>query len=313
MSRGKYIIRRLIQMVPVLFGITVVVFFMLRLIPGGPVTTMLGPRATQEAIDRLNHQMGLDKPVVVQYLYYLRNLVQFDLGDSLRFRVPVSTLLEHRLQVSLSLVFMTLILTIIISLPLGVLAALRKDSLLDNVVRSTLMVTMVMPSFWVGIMFLILFAVKIKIFPVAGYGEGFFGHIYHLLLPGLTIALGLSPILIRSLRSSILETLRSDYTRTARAKGLSERTVIVTHVLRNALIPTVTLLGISIGFLMGGTVIVERVFALPGAGALLVDSISARDYPVVQAATLIFAAIIILVNLLTDIIYSFLDPRVRFD
>jgi peptide/nickel transport system permease protein len=172
---------------------------------------------------------------------------------------------------------------------------------------------MVMPSFWIGIMFLILFSIKVPLFPVAGYGDGFIDHLYHLLLPALTISLSLSPILIRSLRGSILDTLRSDYTRTARAKGLAERTVVVTHVLRNALIPTVTLLGISIGFLIGGTVIVERVFSLPGAGALMVESIAARDYPVVQAAALIFATIIILVNLATDIIYSFLDPRVRFD
>jgi peptide/nickel transport system permease protein len=313
MSRGRYILRRLVQMVPVLLGITIIIFAMLRLLPGDPATTMLGPRASQEAVARLNHRMGLDKPIVVQYVYYMRDLVQLDLGDSLRYKVPVSSLIARRLQVTLSLVLMTALLTALISLPLGILAALRKDSLLDNVVRSTLMVTMVMPAFWIGIMFLILFAVKIRLFPVAGYGDGFVDHIYHLFLPALTISLGLAPILIRSLRSSILETLRSDYTRTARAKGLNERAVIVTHVLRNALIAPLTLLGISIGFLMGGAVITERVFALPGAGALLIDSVTGRDYPVAQAATLIFAAIIILVNLATDVAYSFLDPRVRFD
>jgi peptide/nickel transport system permease protein len=312
-SRGKYIVRRLAQMVPVLFGITIIVFVMLRLIPGDPVSVMLGPRATQDAVIRLNHRMGLDKPIVVQYGYYLRNLATLDLGDSLKYKVSVSSLLWRRMQVSLALVLVTTLLTIIISLPLGILAALKKDSLFDNIVRSTLMVTMVMPSFWIGIIFIIIFAIHAHIFPVSGYGHGPVDHVYHLMLPALTISLGLAPILIRSLRSSILDTLRADYTRTARAKGLAERAVIMTHVLRNALIPTVTLLGISVGFLMGGTVIVERVFALPGAGALLVDSIGARDYPVVQAATLIFAAIIILVNLTTDIIYSFLDPRVRFD
>jgi peptide/nickel transport system permease protein len=312
-SRGKYSVRRLAQMVPVLFGITIIVFVMLRLIPGDPVSVMLGPRATQDAVIRLNHRMGLDKPIVVQYGYYLRNLATLDLGDSLKYKVSVSSLLWRRMQVSLALVLVTTLLTVLISLPLGILAALKKDSLFDNIVRSTLMVTMVMPSFWIGIIFIIIFAIHAHIFPVSGYGHGPIDHVYHLMLPALTISLGLAPILIRSLRSSILDTLRADYTRTARAKGLAERAVIMTHVLRNALIPTVTLLGISVGFLMGGTVIVERVFALPGAGALLVDSIGARDYPVVQAATLIFAAIIILVNLTTDIIYSFLDPRVRFD
>ena len=313
MSRGKYILRRLAQMVPVLIGITLIVFVMLRLIPGDPTSVMLGPRATQEAVIRLNHRLGLDKPIAVQYLYYMRNLARVDLGDSLKYKVPVSTLIWRRLQVSLSLVLITTLLTVLISLPLGILAALKKDSLFDNVVRSTLMVTMVMPSFWIGIIFIIIFAIRLHIFPVSGYGHGPLDHIYHLLLPALTISLGLAPILIRSLRSSILDTLRADYTRTARSKGLAERAVVMTHVLRNALIPTVTLLGISVGFLMGGTVITERVFALPGAGALLVDSIGARDYPVVQAATLMFAAIIILVNLSTDIIYSFLDPRVRFE
>jgi len=206
----------------------------------------------------------------------------------------------------------TVLLTIIISLPLGILAALKKDSILDNIVRSTLMVTMVMPSFWTGIILILLFSIHFRILPVSGYGTNPVQHLVHLILPALTISLGLAPILIRSLRTSILDTFQSDYIKTARAKGLEERSVMTIHVLRNALIPTVTLLGISVGFLMGGTVIIERVFSLPGAGALLIDSVSARDYPVVQAATLIFALLVILVNLATDIIYSFIDPRVRY-
>ena len=196
---------------------------------------------------------------------------------------------------------------------MGILAALKKDGWLDNIVRSSLMVTMVMPSFWLGIIFIILFSIKLGIFPVSGYGDGIVGHIKHLFLPSLTISLSISPILIRTLRTSILEAMQSDYTRTARAKGVDERRVITAHVLRNALIPTITLLGISIGRLMGGTVITEKVFALPGAGALLIDSITARDYPVVQASTLIFAFMVIMVNLLTDLVYSFLDPRVEFE
>jgi peptide/nickel transport system permease protein len=257
--------------------------------------------------------MGLDKPLIVQYGYFVRNLAELNLGNSLHYGVPVSSLLFDRLQVSLSVVLVTLIITILVSLPLGVLAALKKDSLLDNIVRSALMVTMVMPSFWIGIMFIIFFSVKLGIFPVSGYGEGPLDHLKHLFLPSLTISLGLSPILIRTLRTSILEAMQADYTRTARSKGIAERTVIMAHVLRNALIPTITLLGISIGRLMGGTVITEKVFALPGAGALLIDSITARDYPVVQASTLIFAFMVIMVNLLTDLIYSFLDPRVELE
>ena len=312
MSRGQYILRRLLQMIPVLFGVTVIVFAMIHLIPGSPANAMLGENASDAAVARINHQLGLDKPLVEQYFYFMRNLFKFDLGNSTKFRVPVSTLVFHRLEVSLSVVAMTIVITILISLPLGVLAALKKDSLIDNIVRSALMVTMVMPAFWVGIILILFFSIRLKLLPVSGYGTNPIDHIKHLILPALTISLGLSPILIRSLRTSILDVMRSEYVKTARAKGLEERNVVTVHVLRNALIPTITLLGISIGFLMGGTVIIERVFSLPGAGALLIDSVSARDYPVVQAATLIFAFLVIVVNLATDIVYSFIDPRVRF-
>jgi len=309
---GQYIARRLVQLVPVVFGITLVLFFMLRLLPGDPASAMLGERATDEAVARLNHHLGLDKPIYIQYGYFLRSLATLDLGTSIKYKVPVSSLLFHRLQISLSVVGVTLVLTCLISLPLGILAALKKNSIIDNIVRSTFMVLMLMPSFWVGILLIIFFSVKLGLFPVSGYGSGALDHLHHLFLPSLTIALGLAPILIRTLRSSILEAMDADYVKTARAKGLRERNVVTAHVLRNALIPSMTLLGLSIGGLMGGTVILEKVFALPGAGALLIDSISARDYPVVQAATMIFAAMVILVNLATDICYSFLDPRVRF-
>jgi len=312
-SRGQYISRRLIQMVPVLIGITIIVFLMIRAIPGDPAQLMLGEHAPLSELAGIRRSMGLDKPLVVQYGYFVRNLAELDLGKSLHYGVPVSSLLFSRLQVSLSVVLVTLIITILVSLPLGVLAALKKDSMLDNIVRSALMVTMVMPSFWLGIMFIIFFSVKLGIFPVSGYGEGPWGHLKHLFLPSLTISLSLSPILIRTLRTSILEAMQADFTRTARSKGIAERTVVMAHVLRNALIPTITLLGISIGRLMGGTVITEKVFALPGAGALLIDSITARDYPVVQASTLIFAFMVIVVNLLTDLVYSFLDPRVELE
>ncbi len=309
---GQYIARRLVQLVPVVFGITLVLFFMLRLLPGDPATAMLGDRATDEAITRLNHHLGLDRPIYVQYVFFLRDLATFDLGKSIKYGVPVASLLFHRLQVSLAVVGVTLLLSCLISVPLGILAALKKNSLIDNLVRSTFMVLMLMPSFWVGILLIILLSVRLGLFPVSGYGSGFLNNLHHLFLPGLTIALGLSPILIRTLRSSILDALDADYVKTARAKGLRERTVVTTHVLRNALIPSMTLLGLSIGGLMGGTVILEKVFSLPGAGALLIDSIGARDYPVVQAATMIFAVMVIVVNLATDVLYSLLDPRVRF-
>lgn len=309
---GQYIARRLVQMIPVVFGITLILFFMLRLIPGDPASVMLGERATDAAVERINHELGLDQPIYVQYGYFLRDLATLNLGTSIKYQVPVATLLGRRLLVSLSIVGVTLVLTIVIALPLGVLAALKKDSLIDNVVRSIFVVLMLMPSFWVGILLIIFFSVQLGLFPVSGYGSGLLDTLHHLFLPALTITLAITPVLVRALRSSILDALSADYVRTARAKGLRERAVITAHVLRNALIPAITLLGLSIGGLMGGTVILEKVFALPGAGALLIDSISARDYPVVQAATMVFATMVILVNLLTDIVYSFLDPRVRY-
>jgi peptide/nickel transport system permease protein len=311
MSRGQYILRRLIQMIPVVFGITVITFVLIRAIPGDPAQTMLGEKATDAQIELYREKMGLNDPIYVQYFYYVRDLVKLDLGTSTQYRVPVEDILWSRMKVSLSVMLMTLVLTTVISLPLGMLAALKKDSILDNIVRSTLMVTLLMPTFYTGILIIIILSIKIDLFPTAGYGEGFIDHVRHLFLPGLTLALGIAPILIRTLRTGILEAMTSDYVKTARSKGLKEQTVVTRHVLRNALIPTVTLLGISVGAIIGGTVVTEKVFALPGAGALLVDAINARDYSTVQAAVMVVAVLVVLVNLATDIVYSFIDPRVR--
>jgi peptide/nickel transport system permease protein len=311
MSRGQYVLRRLTQMVPVLVGITLIVFALIQFIPGDPATVMLGIHARPESIEALNRELGLDKPLWQQYLRYVRGVVTLDLGESLKFKTSVASLLQKRMEVSLFLIALATILTVLLSVPLGILAALKKDSLFDQIVRAFLMVTMVMPGFWVGILLLILLSIKIGAFPVSGYGDDPADHLYHLFLPALTIALSIVPILVRSLRGAILEAMASDYVKTARAKGLRERAVVMAHVLRNALIPAVTLLGLSVGYLLGGTVIVENVFSLPGAGRLLVESIAARDYPVVQSTTLVFAVLVILVNLATDLVYSFLDPRVR--
>jgi peptide/nickel transport system permease protein len=311
MNRGHFILRRLVQMIPVLFGITLVVFALLQLIPGDPATTMLGLQARPEAVAALRRELGLDRALWEQYLRYLGNVVTFDLGNSLKFKVSVASLLGERLEVSLALIAYATVLMIALSLPLGIISALRKDGIFDQITRVVLMVTLVMPAFWVGILFLTYFSVKLQLFPVAGYGEGWREHLHHLFLPALTIALSIVPILVRALRTSVLEAMASDYVRTARAKGLRERAVVSSHVLRNALIPALTLLGLSVGYLLGGTVIVENVFSLPGAGKLLVDAIAARDYPLVQSTTLVFAVLVIFVNLLTDVIYTFLDPRVR--
>src|SRR5918997_2181054 len=311
MNRGPYIARRLALMIPVLFGITVVVFSLLQLIPGDPATTILGVQARPESVAALRRELGLDRPLWEQYLRYMHNVVTLDLGQSLKFKTSVGSLLPGRLEVTLALIAYATVLTIAISLPLGIVSALRRDGIFDQVTRGFLMVTLVMPAFWVGILFLTYLSVKLQLFPVAGYGEGWREHLHHLFLPALTIALSIMPMLVRALRTSILEAMASDYVRTARAKGLRERAVVSTHVLRNALIPALTLLGLSVGYLLGGTVIVENVFSLPGAGKLLVDAIAARDYPLVQSTVLVFAFFVIAINLLTDVIYTFLDPRVR--
>jgi peptide/nickel transport system permease protein len=311
MNRGRYILRRLALMIPVLFGITVVVFSLLQLIPGDPATTILGMHARPESVAALRHELGLDRPLWEQYLRYLGNIVTLDLGQSLKYKVSVASLLPERLEVTLALIGYATVLTVAISLPLGIISALRRDGVFDQLTRAFLMVTLVMPAFWVGILFLTYFSIRLQLFPVAGYGEGWQGHLHHLFLPALTIALSIAPLIVRALRTSILEGLGSDYVRTARAKGLREQAVVTTHVLRNALIPAVTLLGLSVGYLMGGTLIVENVFSLPGAGKLLIDGIAARDYPLVQSTTFVFAVLVILINLGTDVIYTFLDPRVR--
>jgi peptide/nickel transport system permease protein len=310
MTRSRYIIRRLLQMIPVVIGITIIIFVMLRAIPGDPAESMLGEKATIDQIARMRLKLGLDEPIYIQYGYFVRDLFTFDLGDSLKYRIPVNDILWDRLKVSLTVVGVTAVFLILITVPLGILAALKKDSIIDNAVRAVLTITMVMPTFYTGILLIIIFSIKLNLLPVSGYGETPAQHLKHVILPSLTLALVTAPYLIRILRASILDALNSDYVTTARSKGLEEQRVITVHVLRNALIPTVTLFGITIGGLMGGTVITEKVFALPGAGALLIESVQFRDYPTVQAATFIFAIMVISINLIVDIIYSFLDPRV---
>jgi peptide/nickel transport system permease protein len=258
----------------------------------------------------MTERLGLDEPIYVQYGYFVRDLLTLDLGDSLKYRQPVNDIIWDRLKVSLTVVGVTAFFLIVITVPLGILAALKKDSLLDNAVRGVLTITMVMPTFYTGILLIIIFSIKLDLLPVSGYGETPTQHLLHVMLPSLTLALVTAPYLIRILRASILDALSSDYVTTARSKGLEEQRVITLHVLRNALIPTVTLFGITIGGLMGGTVITEKVFALPGAGALLIEAVQFRDYPTVQAATFIFAIMVITINLIVDIVYSFLDPRV---
>lgn len=311
MDKLAFLGRRLLQLIPVAIGITIVVFLMLRLIPGDPVRIMLGSRATPEAIASLQRNLGLDKPLWEQYLIFLGNLTRGDLGTSLLYRQPVRELVLERLPPTLWLVAYSAVLAVLITVPLAIWAARHKDRAADQAVRGGTLLALATPSFWVGIIFMMVFSLRLNLFPVSGLGDGWGERLYYLFLPSLTIALSLSAILIRSLRASLLAVARADFVDTARAKGLSERRIMVHHVLRNALISTVTILGVNIGWLIGGTVVIENLFAIPGLGALMLASISGRDYPMVQGITLVFAVLVVAVNILTDLTYAIIDPRVR--
>jgi len=314
MDMPAYVARRLLQMVPVVLGVTILVFFMIHLVPGDPARTMLGVHASPERVALLHKQWGLDKSLLVQYKLFMERLIHGDLGDSLFYHVPARELIIDRLPVTLWLIGYGTALSILIAMPLAALAASKRDAARDHVVRVVPLIGLGFPSFWVGIMLLLAFGLNMgRLFPVGGYGTGFAGHIRSMFLPALTVAIAISPILIRSLRASLLNVLESDYVTTARSKGLPERRVLIRHALRNAVISTVTILGVNIGYLVGGTLVIEQVFALPGVGQLMINSIFQRDFPVVQGVTLVFAILVVLVYLITDVVHSLLDPRVRFE
>jgi len=313
MWRVQYIGRRLLMMVLVLFGVTIIIFSMVRLIPGDPAFLILGDRATNEAAAQLREQLGLNKPLLTQYWEFIRGIATGQLGTSLLYRQPVINLVARRVPVSLFLAFYAMSLAAILTLTFGVLAAVNRGRWVDHVVRIAFLFFITTPAFWLGILLILLLSLRLHLFPVSGYGQTLTDHFRSLFLPALTLALQLSAVLIRNLRGQIITVQYSDYVRTARSKGLSERMVLWRHTLRNALIPVVTIFGLQFGYLVGGTVVVETVFAVPGLGQLLIQSITGRDYPVVQAITVIAAFFVILVNLIVDLSYSFLDPRVSYE
>jgi len=272
---------------------------------------MLGRYATPALIVDFHRQLGLDKPIYSQYLIYLDRIAHGNLGYSYFYGTPVSQLLGDRVGVTLSLAGLAAILSIVVSVPLALLAAMRRESIWDQLVRAVLIAGNSLPGYWIGLLLILLFAVKLGFFPVGGYGVSLGDHLLTLFLPALTASIGIIPTLVRALRASLIEALAADYIAMARAKGLPNRVVILRHAFRNALIPAVTILGLNVGFLVGGLVIIEAVFGVPGLGQLMITAISTRDYPIVQGAVLLFGIIVVLVNLVTDIIIAFLDPRVR--
>jgi peptide/nickel transport system permease protein len=313
MDHWRFFRSRLLQLVPVLIGISVIVFLMLRLIPGDPALIILGTHATPEQVANLHAAMGLDLPLWQQYLIFVQNALTGNLGVSLFAHRPVLQIISEKMPITLTLVAYASVLALLLTLPLAFLAALRRDSPIDFGIRGTLMLGLAMPSFWLGLILLLLFAVRWHVFPIAGVGNDPVGQLWHLFLPALTLSLPMAAMLIRNLRSKLIDVLKTPYVEFARAKGLRSNTVIRKHVLPNSLISVVTVLGLNIGWLVGGSVVVETVFSIPGMGNLAVTSVFARDYPMVQGITLVFGLSVIVINLLTDYTYALLDPRVTYD
>jgi peptide/nickel transport system permease protein len=311
MNRWSYVLVRMLQVIPTFFVVMILVFVVARLLPGDPLTAILGERATEDMVVRAKHELGLDKPVPVQFLIFFKDFFQGNLGDSINLKVPVTRLILERMPVTLFLTAYAAVLAALLAIPLAFVAALRKDTWADNLIRGVFQLGLSMPVFYIGLQLLTLLGARLRLFPVGGYGNNFGEHLYYLFLPALTLGFNLAAILMRNLRASILEVLQAEYVDFARAKGLRPTLILGKHVLRNALISTVTLFGLNIGGLIGGAVITETVFAIPGVGRLMVDSIFGRDYPVIQGLTLTFALLVSLVFILTDILHAQLDPRVE--
>lgn len=307
-SPMKYVLRRLIHIIPVLLGVTLLTFSMLHLIPGDPAQILAGADASAQDIEALRRALGLDKPLTTQYLDYVTGLLQGDMGRSISTGRPVLDELLDRFPNTVILAVAGVGVAVLLGIPIGVLAAIRSRTMVDHTSMVFALLGISAPAFWLGFMLMMLFSVQLNWLPSAGYRSW-----AHLVLPALTLGAGAMAIMARMTRSSLLEVLRQDYVRTARAKGLSETLVIAKHALRNALIPTTTVVGLSFGSLLGGAVLTEMVFAWPGLGRLIVYAIGIRDLPVVQGSVLLLALTFVLVNLAVDLLYGLIDPRVRYE
>jgi peptide/nickel transport system permease protein len=309
----RYIVSRVLQIVPVLFGVSIVVFLLVRLIPGDPATAMLGGHATPETIREARAQLHLNEPIWRQYWDYLVGWLHGQFGVSFFYGDSVWSLTLPRIPVTLELIGYATLLAILITVPLATVAALRRGGSVDHGIRLLGTTALGIPTFWLGLILSLYLGVKVKLFPITGQGSGGLDTLYHLTLPALTIAISMVPLLLRALRSSLVEVLSSDFMVTAKACGLRRRYVVWSYMLRNSMIPLITVLSINLGFLIGGTVIVEEIFGIPGIGSLLIGSISTRDYSIIQLVTLVLAVFVLATNLFTDIAYAILDPRVNFD
>jgi len=305
---GGYIVRRLLLAIPVLVGVSIVVFAMIRLIPGCPALAIAGPHAKPDFVEAIREEFGLDKPIHVQYFVFMGRVFRGDLGISIRTRRPVATEIGRKFPNTVELAVASMAIASLIGIVAGIISATKRNSIYDNASMVAAMFGVSVPAFWFGLMLILLFSVMLRWLPVAGRGT-----ILHLILPAITLGTALAAIIARMTRSSMLDVLGQDFITTARAKGLRERIVVYKHALKNALIPVVTIIGLQFGMLLNGAVLTETVFAWPGLGRLIVEAIMHRDFPVVQGAVLLVGTAFVFINLFVDILYSFFDPKIRYD
>src|SRR3954451_454049 len=307
----RYVFWRLLQIVPVIIGVSVIVFLLVRLTPGDPATAALGSRATPELIEQARSQLHLDEPLWKQYFDFVVGALHGNFGVSYFYESSVWSIVIPRIPVTLELIVYSSLLALLITFPMSIAAAMKRGLATDQVIRVAFTTALGIPTFWLGLLLALYLGVRVKLFPIAGSGSGGLDTIYHLTLPALTIAISMSPLLVRALRSSLIEVMSSDFLTTGRASGLRGRFLLPSYMLRNSILPLITVFSINLGWLIGGTVIVEQIYAIPGLGSLLINSISTRDYSIIQLVTLVLALFVIVANLLTDLAYVFFDPRVE--
>lgn len=316
MNLYKYVLKRLVEGVPVFLFVTIIIFSLMRLAGGDPARIMLGPRATPETISALRQKWGLEEPLYLQYLIWLKNLFLLDLGTDFSSGRPVMDLIVQRFPVTVTLSFFAMVVSLSIAIPAGIVSAINQNTPTDYAAVIFALIGVSMPNFWLGLMLIILFGLHVGWLPTHGYQsmlEDPVGGVRHIILPAIALGTALAAVVTRMLRSSMLEVMSENYIRTARAKGMSERTIIYKHALRNALIPTVTVVGLQIGYLMNGSILVESVFAIPGMGRLLVEAVFQRNFPVIQGVIVVVAIVFIIVNIVVDVIYTYLDPKITYE
>ena len=312
---GRYILQRLAGMLAVMFTVVTIVFIIVRVAPGDPAAVMLGPDASAQDISQLRARLGIDQPLPIQYALFLGQLIRGDLGESIFLNRPVLSALADRAEPTFFLTLFAIAIASVIAIPIGILSAYRRGSLFDQATTTVAMLAASIPSFWLGLLLIQYFAVRFGVFPVSGYGgpgASLATRLYHLVLPAFALGIVSSALILRFTRASMLDVLNDDYVRTARSKGMGEFRVVMKHAFKNALIPVLTVIGLTAALLVSGAVVTETVFGLPGIGSLVVSAVLRRDYPVIQGALLIIAALYVLINFVIDMLYLVIDPRVKY-